>query len=80
MGAQLLVGGALVGLRLGELLLHLTHHTANERLLGGKVVVQRGDVDAGIAGYVARAQPFEALMSDALVRGLDQRVAAPLGP
>src|SRR5947209_13426638 len=44
----------------------------NQCLLGWKVVVQGGDVDADVAGDVAGAEALETVARDAAVRGGNQ--------
>ena len=51
-------------------------HALDQLLLGREVVVQRGDVDAGLGCDLAGAQPFEAARGELVVRGAHQCTAA----
>ena len=62
--------------RLGETLHGVADDAADQCLFRWKVVMEGGDVDAGVGGDVACTQPFEAVAGDALVGGGNERAAS----
>ena len=76
---QLLGGRAAAGQGRRKLPHGVMEHAADERLLRRKVVVQRGDIHAGIGGHITRAQTLESLLGNAGVRGEDKSVAPVVG-